>query len=203
MDQGAEFGVDGGEHFGKRFDLGHGDAAHGERFGHFQADVSGTDDHRRLRLAPLQRLHDRERVTHRMQQVHTIIGTECRWAGEAVDRRSGADRSGTHDQCVVGQLGGCTGRVEDVEGVLIDVDRRRAGIGEYAHAGGGQIGRGAMGEVAPMGDLPGDVIGDAANGEVRIGVSDNDGDLRARVEFADTQRSADSGVTTADRDDVA
>ena len=44
--EGAEFGVDGGQNFGQRFDLGDVDAAGGEGFGHLQADVAGTDDHR-------------------------------------------------------------------------------------------------------------------------------------------------------------
>lgn len=60
--------------------------------------------------------------------------------------------------------------VEDVEGVLGDVDTCGAGVGEHAHAGGGQVVGGAAGQVGPVGDLPGDVVRDTADGEVRVGV---------------------------------
>ena len=46
VDQGAEFGVDGGQDLGQHLDLGDGDAAGGESFGHLQADVAGADDER-------------------------------------------------------------------------------------------------------------------------------------------------------------
>ena len=54
VDAGAEFGVDGGQDLRQLFHLGDGQAAGGERVGHFQADVSGADDHRRRRAGLLQ-----------------------------------------------------------------------------------------------------------------------------------------------------
>ena len=50
-------------------------------------------------------------------------------------------------------------------------------------------------------DLAGDVVGDAADREVRVGVGDDDGDLAAGVELAGAQRGADAGVAAADRDE--
>ena len=43
-DQRPELGVDGGEDFGQRFDLGDGQASHGQPVGHLQAHVTGPDD---------------------------------------------------------------------------------------------------------------------------------------------------------------
>ena len=57
---------------------------------------------------------------------------------------------------------------------------------------------GAVGEVAPVGDFAGDVVRDAADGEVRVGVGDHHGDLGSRVEFAGSQRGGDAGVAAAD-----
>ncbi len=46
VDQGAECGVDGGQHLGQLFHLGDRQAAGGQGVGHFQADVPGADDDR-------------------------------------------------------------------------------------------------------------------------------------------------------------
>ena len=51
VDQGAEFDIDGGQHFGQHLDLGDADAAGGESFGHLEADVSRADDERCFGLA--------------------------------------------------------------------------------------------------------------------------------------------------------
>ena len=138
-----------------------------------------------------------------MQQMHTIVRAEGVRSGQTVDRWAGTDCAGAHDQRVIRQFRGRPGRVEDVEGVLGDVDSGGAGIGEHPHAGGGQVISGAMREVGPVRDLPGDVVGDAADGEVGVGVGDDHGDLGAGVEFADAQGGADSGVAAADGDDMA
>lgn len=138
-----------------------------------------------------------------MQQVHPIFGAEGVGTGEAVDRWAGADRAGAHDQGVIGQFGGGPGGIENVQGVLGDVDFGGAGVGEYPHAGGGQVLGGAMRQVGPVRDFPGDVVRDAADGEVGVGVGDDDGHLGAGVEFTDAQGGADSGVAAADGDDMA
>ena len=76
------------------------------------------------------------------------------------------------------------------------------GVQAELHAGGFEVGVGAVGEVAPVGDLAGDVVGDAADGEVRVGVGDDDGDVGRGVEFAGAQGGADAGVAAADGDEV-
>ena len=55
-----------------------------------------------------------------------------------------------------------------------------------------------MGQVAPVGDLARDVVRDAADGEVRVGVGHDHGDLGGRIELARPQRGADAGVTASD-----
>ena len=80
---------------------------------------------------------------------------------------------------------------------------RRARVSSRSRMPGGfQVGDGAVGEVAPARDLTGDVVGDAADGEVRVGVRYHDGHLRAGIYFAGAQRCADPGVAAADRNDV-
>src|SRR5271165_6710738 len=83
-----------------------------------------------------------------------------------------------------------------------NVDAPRGGVQPQPHPGGFQVSEGPVGQVAPVGDLTGQVIGDAADGEVRIGVRDDHGDIRARVEFARPQGGADPGVAAADHDQV-
>ena len=53
-----------------------------------------------------------------------------------------------------------------------------------------------------MGDLAGEVVRDAADREVRIGVGHHHRDLDGRVEFAGAQRGGDAGVAAADGDEV-
>ncbi|CNL27631.1 Uncharacterised protein [Mycobacterium tuberculosis] len=50
VDEGAEFGIEGGEDFGAALELGDLEAPHGQGFGHFEADVAGSDDDCRLGL---------------------------------------------------------------------------------------------------------------------------------------------------------
>jgi hypothetical protein len=191
-----------GKTFGQRFDLGDADAAGGEGFCHLKADVAGADNRCGGGVALLQRVHDREGVAHGVQQVHPIVGSERVSAAQPGDGWAGAGGAGAHDQGVVGQLLWGAGGVEHAEGVLVDVDTGGAGVGEHPHAGGGQIGSGAVGEVGPVGDFSGDVVGDAADGEVRVGVGDDHGDLGGGVELAGPQRRADAGIAAADGDDM-
>ena len=94
----AELGVDGGKHLGELLDLGDGEAAGGERLGHLEADVAGADDHRSPDLPVLEGAHQRERVAHRVQQVHAVGRAE---AVEPGDRRPDRHRAGADDQRVV------------------------------------------------------------------------------------------------------
>ena len=96
--QGAEFGVDGGQHLGEHLDLGDRDAAGGEAFGHLQADVAGADDERGRGLDPVDAGGQGEGVAHRVQQVHAVVGAE---GVQAVDRRPDRHGAGADDQLVV------------------------------------------------------------------------------------------------------
>jgi SAM-dependent methyltransferase len=79
------------------------------------------------------------------------------------------------------------------------VDAGDRGVEAQGHAGGLEVVEGAVGEVAPMGHLTRDVVGDAADREVGVGVGDHDGHVRARVKLAGAQRGADTRVAAADR----
>ncbi len=86
VDEGAEFRVEGGEHFGAALQLGDLEAADGERFGHLQAHVAGADDDRGFRLMGVEVVLEGEGVAHRVQQVHTVFGAELVEAGDAGGR---------------------------------------------------------------------------------------------------------------------
>ena len=47
VDELAELDIDGREHFGQLLHLGHRESSRGERFGHLEPDVAGSDDERR------------------------------------------------------------------------------------------------------------------------------------------------------------
>jgi len=82
------------------------------------------------------------------------------------------------------------------------IDPAGGGVQPQVHPGGFQVGGGAVGQVAPVRHLAGDVVGDAADGEVRVGVRDDDADLGAGVELAGPQGGADPGVAAAGHDQV-
>ena len=85
---------------------------------------------------------------------------------------------------------------------LDDVQAAGGGVQPQAHPGGFQVRGGAVGQVAPVRHFPGDVVGDAADREVRVGVRDDHADVGAGVELAGPQRGAYPGVAAADRDQV-
>ena len=197
--EGAELRVDGGQHLGQLLDLGDGQAPGGQRVGHLQADVPGADDDRAGRGCLGQGAHEREGVAHRVQQVHPV-GRPQR--GEPGDRRADRDRAGPDDQLVVGDQVLGPVRAGDEELVAGGVDAAGGGVQPQPHPGRLQVGDGAVGEVAPVRDLAGDVVGDAADGEVRVGVGHHHGDIGARVDLAGAERGADAGVAPADGDHV-
>ena len=122
--------------------------------------------------------------------------------GEPGDGRADGDRAGADDQLVVGDQVLGPVRAGDEQLVAGGVDAAGGGVQPQPHPGRLQVGDGAVGEVAPVGDLAGDVVGDAADGEVRVGVGHHHGDLRARVDLACAERGADAGVAPADGDHV-
>ena len=202
VDQRAQLRINGGQHLGQLLHLGHLEPADGQRVGHFQADVPGADDDRAGRGGLLQGGHDGERVAHRVQQVHPVGGAEGTGPGQAADRGPDRDRAGADDELVVAQhflpaVGGA-----DQELAAGHVDAPGGGVQPQPHPGGLQVGDGAVGQVAPVSDLAGDVVGDAADGEVRVGVLQDHRDLGGRVQFAGPQGGADPGVAAADHDQV-
>jgi len=51
-----------------------------------------------------------------------------------------------------------------------------------------------------VGDFAGDVVRDPADGEVRVGVGDDDRHVSGGVELTGAERGADTGVAAADGD---
>ena len=130
--------------------------------------------------------------------MHPVGGSAGVRSGQAADRRPDRDGTGADDELVVAEeflaaVGG-----GDQEFAAGHVDAPGGGVGSQPHPGGFQVGDAAVGQVAPVGDLAGDVVGDAADREVRVRVSDHHGDIRTGVEFAGPQGGADPGVAAAD-----
>ena len=82
VDERAEVGVDGGEHFEQLLDLGHGDAARDERLGHLEADLARADDDRPCHVVLLEGPHEGEGVSHRVQEVNALVRAEDVEAGD-------------------------------------------------------------------------------------------------------------------------
>ncbi len=191
-----------GKYLGQLLHLDDRQPAKDQGVGHLQADVTGADDDRAGRFGLFEGAHDGKGVAHRVEQVHAVIGANSARAGQAADRGPDRDRSRADDQLVVGEqfLGAVGGGDEQLAGG--DVDPACRGVQPQVHPGGFQVGDRPVGEVAPVGHLPGDVVGDAADREVRVGVRDNHADLGAGVELAGPERSADARIAAADRYEV-
>ena len=99
--QRTKFVVNRGQYFGELFDLGDGEAAGRECFGHFQADVPGADDDGAGGLAVFEGAHDGEGVAHRVQLVDAVGGTEL---VQAADRGPDRDGAGADHELVVADL---------------------------------------------------------------------------------------------------
>src|ERR1019366_4575929 len=183
VDEPAKRRVNGGQHLGQLFHLDDLEPAGGEGVGHLQADVPGTHDHRAGRAGLLKRAHQRERVAHRVQQVHPVVGAQDVRIVQAADGRPDRHRASANDELVVAEhfLGAVGGGDQEV--AADHVDAAGGGGRGQVHPGGFEVCGGAVGQVAPVGDLAGDVVGDTAYGEVRVGVRDDHADLSARVEF--------------------
>ena len=202
VDQGAELRVDRGQYLGQLLHLSDGQPAGGQSVGHLQADVAGADNDGTGRGGLLEGAHDGEGVAHRVQQVHPVARPERSGPGQAADRRPHRDRACADHQLVVAEqliaaIGGSHQQL-----ARAGVDSAGGGVQPQPHPGGFQVGDGAVGEVAPVGDLPGYVVGDAADREVRVGVRDDNGDLGAGIQLAGAQRGTDAGVAAPDRDEV-
>ena len=98
MHQGAEFGVDGGQHLGKQLDLGDSDAPGGEALGHFQPDVASADDESCRGFDPIDAGGQGKGVAHGVQQMHSVVDTE---GVQAVDRWPDRHGAGPDHELVV------------------------------------------------------------------------------------------------------
>ena len=136
-------------------------------------------------------------------KVSSIVCSRCTPSAVAQgvkpgDRRPDRDGAGADDELVVGHDVRRAVRPGQLERVAGHVDLAGGGVQAQPHPGCLQVGVGPVREVAPVGDLAGDVVGDAADGEVRVGVGHHHGDLGARVDLAGAQRGADARVAAAD-----
>jgi len=103
---------------------------------------------------------------------------------EAGDRRPDRQSTGADNQLVVVQEGLAAVRVTQQQPTAGDVDVGGEGVQPQPHSGRLEVGVGTVREVAPVPDLPGHVVRDAADGEVRVGVGDHHGHLSGRVQLA-------------------
>ena len=146
--------------------------------------------------------HDGEGVAHGVQQVNPVVDPQGVGPRQAFDGRTDRHCPGADDQLVVGQEFLVALAVGDEELAALDVDATGHRVEAKLHAGRFEVGDGPMRQVAPVGDLTRDVIGDPADGEVRVGVGHHHGDFGAGVELAGPQRGADAGVASSDGNDV-
>ena len=202
VDQAAQLRVHRRQHLGQLLDLGDGHPPGRQGIGHLQPDVPGADDDRTGRRGLLQGAHQRERVAHGVQQVHPVSGAQRAGPAQALDRGLDRDRASANKQFVVrDQLLG-PGEIGDQELAVGDLDAAGRGVQAQLHAGCLEVGDRAVGEVAPVGDLAGDVVRDPADGEVGVGVGDDHRHLGCAVELAGPQRGADARVAAADGNQV-
>ena len=124
-------------------------------------------------------------------------------AVEPVDRRPDGRRSGADDELVVLDRFLAAARVPDVQLAALDVDAARGRVQAQSHAGRLERRDVAVSEVAPVRHVAGDVVGDPADREVRIGVSEHDLDVAFAVELANAEGGADAGVASSHDDDPA
>ena len=103
VDEPAERRVDGGQHLGQLFHLDDLEPAGGEGVSHFQADIAGTDDYCAGRAGLLKRAHQRERIAHRVQQVHPVGGAQDVRIVQAADGRPDRHRASANDELVVAE----------------------------------------------------------------------------------------------------
>jgi hypothetical protein len=187
--QPAQLDVDGGHDRRGLLDHGNLQAAGGEGLGHLQADVATPDDDGRAGAGG-QRLVEGEGVGHGMQHVHP-------GQVQAVDRGADRDGAGPDDELVIAQLALA---VLAGDGDLLSggVDRAGGVIQQELEAGLFQVGGGAVGQIPPVTDVAGQVVGQPADGEVGEGVGHDHGGLGRGVEFAGPQGGRDAGVAAPD-----
>ena len=200
--QRSQLGIHGGEHLGQHFYLADFQAAHGKSVGHFQSDIAGSHDQGAGRGAPLQGLLQGEGVTHGVQQVDPVGRTQGVGSVQAGDRRPDRPGAGADHQPVVRQgLVPAVGMAQP-DTMLGHIDPGDRRVQAEAHAGILQLGGAAVGQVAPVGHLSGDVVRDATDGEIRVGVGHHHRHRGVGVELPGSQGGRDARVRSADGNNV-
>ncbi len=200
--QGAQLRVDGGQYLGQLLHLDDRQPPGGQGLGHLQADVTGADNHRAAGRDLVQRAHQGEGVTHRVQEVHPVCWAQRVIGGQAGDRRAGRDRPGADHEGVVGQQLLSAARAGDRDLAAVGVNAAGDRIEAQYQAGRFKVSGRPVGQVPPVGDVTGHVVRDAADGEVRVRVRGDNGHLGAWAQFPGAQRRADPSVAAAHGDQV-
>jgi hypothetical protein len=136
-----------------------------------------------------------EGVVHRVQQVDAVVV-------DALDGRPNRDGAGCDDEAVVPAALVPAGRAEQGNRLGGGIDLNRPGVTSQGEAACFDLLAGAVSELAPVGRLPAEVEGDAADAEVRVTVSDDHCHVRGRVGLARPERGADPGVAASDHEQV-
>ena len=87
VNEGSELGIDRRKDLGELLELGHRQPSGDKCLGHFEPDVSGSDDDSAGRLGFLKRTHDSEGVTHGVKKMYSVAGAERVGSDESVNRR--------------------------------------------------------------------------------------------------------------------
>jgi hypothetical protein len=151
-------------------------AAAGERLGHLEADVPTSHDDHRAGSGGNGLVED-EGVRHGMQHLHPV-------QLQAVDRGTHRDRTGADDEPVIAQQPLATVRLGDGDLLAGWVDGSGGVVKEQLDAGLFQVACGAMGQVAPVGHVTRQVVGQPTDGEVGESIGDDHGGLNRWVQLA-------------------
>ena len=119
-----------------------------------------------------------------MQEVGPVRCTEGARPDEAVDGGPHRHGTGADDEAVVPErlLAAIRATQPDPVGGHVDAGGHR--VQAQLHPRRLEVGVATVGQVVPIGHLPRHVIRDAADGEVGVGVGDDDGHFGAGVKLA-------------------
>ena len=154
------------------------------------ADVPGADDDRALG-PPRQRFVQREAVADRVQLKDTL-------AIETRNRRTDRFGSRRDEQLVVAELVLPAVGIRRRDRVRACVDRPGRVLQEQLDSGALELFGRSVRERAPVGNVAGEEVRQAADGEVRIAVCEEHGDVDAGIELACPKGGGDAGVAAAD-----